>query len=92
LTIKFTLDTEYCQRTTGLKPVPLTRYRPPYIGCTAAFCNFVVARQYSIVKDLFLSPRSTQIKTLCARKSQNSLGRAAHRFLVRSGHKLGGPG
>ncbi len=52
LTIKFTLDTEYCQRTTGSKPVPLTRYRPPYIGCTAAFCNFVVARQYSIVKDL----------------------------------------
>jgi hypothetical protein len=64
LTIKFTLDTEYCQQTTGLKPVPLTRYRPPYIGCTAAFCNFVVARQYSIVKDLAerrASPPPTEI-------------------------------
>ena len=64
LTIKFTLDTEYCQRTTGYKPVSLTRYRPPYIGCTAAFCNFVVARQYSIVKDLRgrrASPPPTEI-------------------------------
>jgi hypothetical protein len=36
-------------------PYPATcfflRYRPPHIGFVAAYATFVVARQYSIVKD-----------------------------------------
>ena len=60
LTIKFTLNTEYSSGqlsvASGCKspPAPTTatlRYRSPYIGCMVTFCNFVVARQYSIVKD-----------------------------------------
>jgi hypothetical protein len=55
-------------------PAPTTatlRYRSPYIGCMVTFCNFVVARQYSIVKDRGRTPGRSR----CYRNLLVGLGR-----------------
>src|SRR6516225_4932424 len=60
LTIKFTLDTEYegvrSQETGVRRPRSATRTSfalpPPHNWLRGGICNFVVARQYSNVKDL----------------------------------------